>query len=102
MYQITINSPYSMIELVELFNHEKHIKGIDKPDTLESEVLEFINEKIQIKISEITIFGNPLKYRILENGFDFTGQSHSKAQAENIVNEEKLTSPNSIFTIELL
>jgi hypothetical protein len=98
-----------MTELIELFNHEKHINGIDKPDTLESEILEFINEKIQMKISEITIFGNPLKYRILKLrnpnsliGYDYTGQSHSKKEAERIVNEEKLTSPNSIFRIELL
>lgn len=102
MYQITINSPYSMLELIELFNHEKHIKGINNPDTLEDEVLNYITEKIQMKISEITIFGNPLKYQILENGFNLTGEAHSKTEAEKIVSDEKLTFPNSIFSIELL
>lgn len=48
MYQITINSPCSMIELIQLFNHEKQNKGIDNPDTLEDEVLQYINEKIQM------------------------------------------------------
>jgi hypothetical protein len=39
-------------------------------------------------------------YIILENGFNLTGEAHTKEEAKKIIQEEKKTSVNSVFVIQ--
>jgi hypothetical protein len=39
-------------------------------------------------------------YIILENGFNLTGEAHTKKEAKEIVKEEKKTSVKSVFIIQ--